>query len=298
MQAPVDGSSLNIRENFDHNENYSSGLNFDQFGLSSFGNVSYHGSQFNPFQNDYLVKQSTFSTDALKPMIQNCENSQISTNGCNMSYNIPNSGLNQYFNPHYHQSVQHIPNNVNFAEMDMNKSLHPQCAQVEVKIENPENEEHPISLSTKEGKSNSFVSNTQIRVSNPKSDTKIVDKDERYLQRRLKNNLAAKRSRDNRKRREDTIALRASYLERTNLILQSQIIALKKEICLLRGLPFDSNYKPMPVENYPCVNSSHSDLMVSAGYTSTFPVVKSILDNSCKSTDVHFPTNNFNGDCV
>ncbi|CAH8599166.1 unnamed protein product [Schistosoma turkestanicum] len=105
-------------------------------------------------------------------------------------------------------------------------------------------DDKPVSLSTKDSQIGSSDCNSDCStVTRSSEKMKMSDKDERYIQRRLKNNLAAKRSRDNRKRREDTIALRASYLEKSNLVLQTQILALKREVCLLRGIPFDPNYK-------------------------------------------------------
>lgn len=45
-------------------------------------------------------------------------------------------------------------------------------------------------------------------------------KDCKYFERRKRNNVAAKKSRDARKQREDEIAIRASYLEKENSILK------------------------------------------------------------------------------
>ena len=46
------------------------------------------------------------------------------------------------------------------------------------------------------------------------------DKDGKYFERRKRNNVAAKKSRDARKQREDEIAIRASFLEKENSSLQ------------------------------------------------------------------------------
>ncbi|CAH8590394.1 unnamed protein product [Dicrocoelium dendriticum] len=115
-------------------------------------------------------------------------------------------------------------------------------------------------------KENILVGFTDVPSPSSSSDaSKTKDqKDQRYLQRRLRNNMAAKRSRDNRKRREDLIALRANYLEKSNIILHAQILALKKEICFLRKIPFDPGYRPIvtesdvisnnPVRPFPCTD--------------------------------------------
>ena len=54
-------------------------------------------------------------------------------------------------------------------------------------------------------------------------------KDRRYYERRKRNNLAAKKSRDQRKQREETIAGRARFLERENSVLRAQMASLKEE---------------------------------------------------------------------
>lgn len=61
-------------------------------------------------------------------------------------------------------------------------------------------------------------------------------KDERYFERRKRNNLAAKKSRDQRKLREDAIGMRASFLEKDNAILRSQVSTLREERNSLQGL--------------------------------------------------------------
>ncbi|KAA0187370.1 hypothetical protein FBUS_02844 [Fasciolopsis buskii] len=115
--------------------------------------------------------------------------------------------------------------------------------QQHLRIEDSKSQDSPLSLSTK-SKLGSSEDDSKGAIS-PCSSSEVHSntKDDRYLQRRMRNNLAAKRSRDNRKRREDTIAMRASYLEKSNLVLQAQILALKREICMLRGIPFDPNYR-------------------------------------------------------
>jgi leukemia factor-related protein len=54
-------------------------------------------------------------------------------------------------------------------------------------------------------------------------------KDEKYWARRRKNNLAAKRSRDARRMKENQIALRADFLERESDLLKKQVEDLKRE---------------------------------------------------------------------
>ncbi|XP_072298769.1 HLF transcription factor, PAR bZIP family member a [Eucyclogobius newberryi] len=55
-------------------------------------------------------------------------------------------------------------------------------------------------------------------------------KDDRYWARRRKNNVAAKRSRDARRLKENQIAIRASFLEKENGALRVEVADLRKEL--------------------------------------------------------------------
>ncbi|XP_041829328.1 hepatic leukemia factor-like [Melanotaenia boesemani] len=55
-------------------------------------------------------------------------------------------------------------------------------------------------------------------------------KDDRYWARRRKNNVAAKRSRDARRLKENQIAIRASFLEKENSALRQEVADLRKEL--------------------------------------------------------------------
>uniref|UniRef100_A0A8C6WVT3 BZIP domain-containing protein n=1 Tax=Neogobius melanostomus TaxID=47308 RepID=A0A8C6WVT3_9GOBI len=55
-------------------------------------------------------------------------------------------------------------------------------------------------------------------------------KDDRYWARRRKNNMAAKRSRDARRLKENQIAVRASFLEKENGALRQEVSALRQEL--------------------------------------------------------------------
>ena len=61
-------------------------------------------------------------------------------------------------------------------------------------------------------------------------------KDQAYWERRRKNNLAAKRSRDARRAKEDEIAIRAAFLEQENVQLKWEVARLKSETSRLRTL--------------------------------------------------------------
>lgn len=73
----------------------------------------------------------------------------------------------------------------------------------------------------------------------PRSEKKPIPdelKDSKYYERRKRNNVAAKKSRDSRKAREDEIAIRASFLEKENAILRAQVATLRDEANSLRQL--------------------------------------------------------------
>ncbi|XP_039762185.1 cell death specification protein 2-like [Pararge aegeria] len=61
-------------------------------------------------------------------------------------------------------------------------------------------------------------------------------KDEKYFERRRRNNQAAKKSRDARRMREDQIAWRACLLEQENASLRAHINVLRQETLALRAL--------------------------------------------------------------
>ena len=59
-------------------------------------------------------------------------------------------------------------------------------------------------------------------------------KDDRYWERRRKNNMAAKRSRDARRAKENQIAMKAGFFERENKVLTQELGKARAEIHLLR----------------------------------------------------------------
>ena len=61
-------------------------------------------------------------------------------------------------------------------------------------------------------------------------------KDNKYFERRKRNNTAAKKSRDARKSREDDVAVRAAFLEKQNAILRAQVGTLRDEANSLRHM--------------------------------------------------------------
>lgn len=80
---------------------------------------------------------------------------------------------------------------------------------------------------------------TSSRPARPRSEKKTVPedlKDDKYFERRKRNNQAAKKSREARKAREDEIAIRASFLEKENAVLRAQVATLREEANSLRQL--------------------------------------------------------------
>lgn len=80
------------------------------------------------------------------------------------------------------------------------------------------------------------VSQTSKRPRSEKKPIPSEQKDDKYFERRKRNNNAAKKSRDARKAREDEIAIRASFLEKENAILRAQVATLREEANSLRQL--------------------------------------------------------------
>jgi len=75
---------------------------------------------------------------------------------------------------------------------------------------------------------------TPIQRKSRKTVTKDSDKDDRYWDKRKKNNLAAKRSREARRSRENQISMRASFLERDNATLKEELLTVKEELQSLK----------------------------------------------------------------
>uniref|UniRef100_H3CFK8 D site albumin promoter binding protein a n=1 Tax=Tetraodon nigroviridis TaxID=99883 RepID=H3CFK8_TETNG len=61
-------------------------------------------------------------------------------------------------------------------------------------------------------------------------------KDEKYWNRRAKNNEAAKRSRDARRLKENQISVRAAFLERENAALRQEVADMRKELGRCRNI--------------------------------------------------------------
>lgn len=96
----------------------------------------------------------------------------------------------------------------------------------------PQTTDVPTSSSTNENNSNSFSMPPKKR---PHSVPEEL-KDNTYWEKRKKNNDSAKRSRDQRRAKEEQIAMRVVYLEQENLQLRTEVGILKGEIDKLRCL--------------------------------------------------------------
>ncbi|XP_058509563.1 HLF transcription factor, PAR bZIP family member a [Solea solea] len=72
-------------------------------------------------------------------------------------------------------------------------------------------------------------------------------KDDRYWARRRKNNVAAKRSRDARRLKENQIAIRASFLEKENSALRMEVSDLRKELGRCKNVlaKYESRHGPL-----------------------------------------------------
>ncbi|KAM6913757.1 HLF transcription factor, PAR bZIP family member a [Lycodopsis pacificus] len=72
-------------------------------------------------------------------------------------------------------------------------------------------------------------------------------KDDRYWARRRKNNVAAKRSRDARRLKENQIAIRASFLEKENGALRMEVAEIRKELGRCKNIvaKYESRHGPL-----------------------------------------------------
>lgn len=72
-------------------------------------------------------------------------------------------------------------------------------------------------------------------------------KDEKYWARRRKNNMAAKRSRDARRLKENQIAIRAGFLEKENTALRLEVADLRKEVGRCHNIiaKYESRHGPL-----------------------------------------------------
>ncbi|KAF5905993.1 thyrotroph embryonic factor-like [Clarias magur] len=72
-------------------------------------------------------------------------------------------------------------------------------------------------------------------------------KDEKYWSRRKKNNMAAKRSRDARRLKENQIAVRANFLERENAALRQEVAELRKNCSRCKKIMalYEAKYGPL-----------------------------------------------------
>lgn len=82
-----------------------------------------------------------------------------------------------------------------------------------------------------------------------KSETHGVtsSQDEKYWTRRKKNNVAAKRSRDARRLKENQITIRAAFLEKENTALRTEVAELRKEVgkCKTIVSKYETKYGPL-----------------------------------------------------
>uniref|UniRef100_A0A8P4KIU9 D site albumin promoter binding protein a n=2 Tax=Dicentrarchus labrax TaxID=13489 RepID=A0A8P4KIU9_DICLA len=74
-------------------------------------------------------------------------------------------------------------------------------------------------------------------------------KDEKYWCRRVKNNEAAKRSRDARRLKENQISVRAAFLERENAALRQEVADMRKELGRCRNIinKYESRHGDLPL---------------------------------------------------
>lgn len=75
----------------------------------------------------------------------------------------------------------------------------------------------------------------------------LLFQDDKYWQRRKKNNFAAKRSRDARRLKENQITVRAAFLERENSALRQEVAELRKDFGRFKNVAarYEAKYGPL-----------------------------------------------------
>lgn len=75
----------------------------------------------------------------------------------------------------------------------------------------------------------------------------LLLQDEKYWTRRKKNNVAAKRSRDARRLKENQITIRAAFLEKENTALRTEVAELRKEVGRCKNIvsKYETRYGPL-----------------------------------------------------
>ncbi|XP_018765522.1 thyrotroph embryonic factor isoform X2 [Serinus canaria] len=96
-------------------------------------------------------------------------------------------------------------------------------------------------------------------------------KDEKYWTRRKKNNVAAKRSRDARRLKENQITIRAAFLEKENTALRTEVAELRKEVGRCKNIvsKYETRYGPFVLGRSADLGTSDSLVLIfaPAGYT-------------------------------
>uniref|UniRef100_A0A3B4FAF8 BZIP domain-containing protein n=1 Tax=Pundamilia nyererei TaxID=303518 RepID=A0A3B4FAF8_9CICH len=94
----------------------------------------------------------------------------------------------------------------------------------------------------------SKVNPDNLMAPNPSCFPLFFEQDDKYWARRRKNNLAAKRSRDARRLKENQIAIRASFLEKENSALRQEVADLRKELGRTKNIL--AKYEPVTQNSY------------------------------------------------
>lgn len=88
---------------------------------------------------------------------------------------------------------------------------------------------------------------TKLSWGTPDTSRGPFPQDEKYWTRRKKNNVAAKRSRDARRLKENQITIRAAFLEKENTALRTEVAELRKEVgkCKTIVSKYETKYGPL-----------------------------------------------------
>lgn len=218
------------------------------------------GRTFKPYQHDistkgyYPIPFPNHGYHMIQGNGQQEPGQAVPTNDCSSvpAYYNTNSHLPQYPSPE--ENLPNIQQSVvSSSEIEQHSPVAPLNTHTLVKDEISSEEENSsssssISISQTKLEPNETISerfkefDDFSKIPPKKRPHQIPDlqKDDLYWEKRKKNNISAKRSREARRMKEEQIAVRVVYLEQENLQLRTEVSLLKTEIEKLRCMLYNS----------------------------------------------------------
>lgn len=219
------------------------------------------GRTFKPYQHDaasakgyYPMPFSNHGYHMIQANSQQDSRPTIPTNDCSPAASYYNSHLPPY--PSHEDNIRNIQQSVvSSSEIEQNSSVPTQAhsnnlVKDELISSEEENSSSSSSISLSQSKHDQSEMNSErfrefddfSKIPPKKRPLQVPDqqKDDTYWEKRKKNNISAKRSREARRMKEEQIAVRVVYLEQENLQLRTEVSLLKTEIEKLRCMLYNS----------------------------------------------------------